>query len=284
MEDKKELIVVKQLPIIEQTLKAIGEKADIKIKKALEMEIKGESLDKIQEAKVEVKKVRTELKKEFDDLESKRKSVKSEVLKPYEDMEAIYKKEVTDRYVPADKELKEKIDAVENSEKEQITKEVKEYFDEYLESNNVDFITYDNAKINVTLSASMKSLKEDAKAFIDKVVDDLKLIDTQENKIEILAEYKESLNVSQAITNVNDRHKRIEAEKQRQEELKAKTEAESVVIAKVEEVIQTQKIVMPTIQNVISKKVILEVDVNKEQFENLTKYLKEEGIVYEWKK
>ena len=49
---------------------------------------------------------------------------------------------------------------------------------------------YEQAKINVTLTASIKSLKEQAKVFIDKIVDDLKLIETQEHKAEIIEEEK----------------------------------------------------------------------------------------------
>ena len=100
--------------------------------------------------------------------------------------------------------------------------EVADYFEEYKKANNIDFVTYSQARINVTLSASRKSLKEQAKQFIDKIVDDLKLIDTQEHKTEILVEYKQSLNVSQAITSVTNRFKAIEEEKKRQEELKRK--------------------------------------------------------------
>lgn len=64
----------------------------------------------------------------------------------------------------------------------------------------------------------MKSLKEQAKQFIDKIVDDLKLIETQEHKAEILVEYKQTLNVAQAITTVTNRFKAIEEEKAKQEE------------------------------------------------------------------
>ena len=70
----------------------------------------------------------------------------------------------------------------------------------------------------MTLTASKKSLKEQAKDFIDKIVEDLKLINTEEYKTEILVEYKQSLNVSQAITSVRNRNKAIEEEKRKQEE------------------------------------------------------------------
>jgi conjugal transfer/entry exclusion protein len=97
-------------------------------------------------------------------------------------------------------------------------KEVKEYFEEYKTANNIDFITYEQARINVTLSASMKSLKEQAKAFIDQRIDDLKLIETQEHKAEILVEYKQTLNVSNAITTVMNRLEAVEEEKSKIQE------------------------------------------------------------------
>ena len=108
----------------------------------------------------------------------------------------------------------------ENKQKEIKEQEIKEYFEECKIANNIDFITYGQAKINVTLSASMKNLKEQAKSFIDKVADDLKLIETQEHKAEILVEYRQTLNVSQAITSVTNRFKAIEEEKKKIEQEK----------------------------------------------------------------
>lgn len=113
--------------------------------------------------------------------------------------------------------INEQVEKYKNIQKEQIEKEIKEYFEEYKTANNIDFITYEQAKINITLSASMKSLKEQAKAFIDKTVEDLNLIETQEYKAEILVEYKQTLNVSNAITTVANRFKAIEEEKKKQE-------------------------------------------------------------------
>ena len=126
------------------------------------------------------------------------------------------------------------MDSVENEIKAKKTKEVSDYFNEYLQSKGIDFVIFDNANINVTLSASMKSLKEQAKAFIDKIADDLALIDTQEHKDEILYEYKQSLNVSNAITTVANRYKAIEEAKAREEERKAREQAEAEAAAKVE--------------------------------------------------
>lgn len=211
-----ELIVVKQLPIIQEQLKQLSTEIEQKVENA-------KSLVCTEETVKEVKQVRADLNKEFKDLETQRKLVKEQVLAPYMQFEEVYKQYVSDKYKNADIELKNKVDSVENELKTKKEQEIKYYFEEYKTANNIDFITYEQARINVTLSASMKSLKEQAKAFIDKTVEDLNLIETQEHKAEILVEYKQTLNVSNAITTITNRFKAIEEEKRRQEEIAKRT-------------------------------------------------------------
>ncbi len=209
----QELIVVKQLPIIEEQLKSVSKVIDEKVKKAT-------SLICTEETVKTIKELRAELNKEFKELETQRKTVKAEVLKPYNDFEDSYKKYISDKFKNADLILKGRIEVVENEIKKQKEQEIKDYFEEYKKANNIDFIKYEQANINVTLTASMKSLKEQAKTFIDKIVDDLKLIETQECKDEIFVEYKQTLNISRAIQDVANRHKLLEEEKRKQEEQK----------------------------------------------------------------
>ena len=207
----KDLIEVKQLPVIEEQLRSVSTVVDERVKNATSLVCTEESVKTIKE-------IRAELNKDYKEFENKRKLVKEQVLKPYNDFENVYKECISDKFRNADLILKGKIDNVENELKAKKEKEIKEYFEEYKTANNIGFITYGQARINVTLSASMKSLKEQAKQFIDKIVDDLKLIETQEHKTEILVEYKQTLNVSQAITSVTNRFKAIEEEKTRQEQ------------------------------------------------------------------
>mgnify|MGYP000023954198 CR=1 FL=1 len=209
----KDLIEVKQLPVIEEQLRSVSTVIDERVKNATSLVCTEESVKTIKE-------IRAELNKDYKEFESKRKLVKEQVLKPYNDFENVYKECISDKFRNADLILKGKIDNVENELKAKKEKEIKEYFEEYKTANNIDFITYEQAKINVTLSASMKSLKEQAKQFIDKIVDDLKLIETQEHKTEILVEYKQTLNVAQAITVVTNRFKAIEEEKKKIEKEK----------------------------------------------------------------
>lgn len=233
------IIQVKQLPIIVEQLHEVKAEVTAKVEQAL-------SLVCTEDTVKDVKKVRSELNKELKDYEERRKAVKKAIMKPYEQFEKVYKDCISDTYKKADTELKGKIDSVENELKEQKNAEVKGYFDEYLTATGIDFVTFENAHINVTLSASMKSLKEQAKAFIDKIVDDLNVINTQEHKDDILYEYKASLNVSAAITTVTNRYKAIEAAKAREEERKAREQAEAEAAAKVESVVES--VVPPTVE------------------------------------
>lgn len=233
------IIQVKQLPIIVEQLHEVKAEVTAKVEQAL-------SLVCTEDTVKDVKKVRSELNKELKDYEERRKAVKKAIMTPYEQFETVYKDCISDTYKKADTELKGKIDSVENELKEKKRKEVWYYFEELCEANSLDFITFENANINVTLSASMKSLKDQARNFVFKIVDDLTLIDTQEHKDEILYEYKQSLNVSNAITTVTNRYKAIEAAKAREEERKAREQAEAESAAKVEEVIEA--VAPPTVE------------------------------------
>lgn len=206
-----DLIIVKQLPQIEEHLKELSLEVDKKVENA-------KSLVCTEENVKTIKQVRADLNKEFKDVEQQRKAVKEQVLAPYMKFEEVYKQYISDKYKNADNDLKQKVDSVESELKAKKEQEIKDYFEEYRTANNIDFAEFGQAKINVTLTASMKSLKEQAKQFIDKIIDDLNLIETQEHKAEILVEYKQTLNVSQAITTVTNRFKAIEEEKKKEEQ------------------------------------------------------------------
>lgn len=214
---EERLIVVKQLPIIEEQLLVIKERFLAEVEDALSLVCTEETLQT-------VKKKRTEITRIFNYLESKRKEAKKAILAPYEAFEKVYKECVTEIYSPCDKQLAEKIREVEEGMKLQKRAEAETYFNEYATQKRIDFLTFDSIGLNITMSVSKKSLKEQAKAFVDKVAEELALIDTQEHKEEILVEYKSSLNVAQAITVVTNRHKAIEDERKNAEELKVKKE------------------------------------------------------------
>ena len=209
--ENQELMVVKQLPIIEERFKQLSEAVDEKVKNA-------EALVCTEENVKVVKQVRADLNKEYRDVETQRKKIKEQVLAPYMQFEEVYKQYIADKYKNADLILGGKVKVIEDELKAKKEKEIKDYFEELRIANNIDFVTYEQAKINVTLTASKKSLREQVENFINKISDDLKLIETQEHKAEILVEYKQSLNVSHAITTVMNRVEAIKNEEKKQEE------------------------------------------------------------------
>ena len=275
-----EIIVVKQLPVIVEQLAQVKEAVVKRVETATSLVCTDETVK-------EVKKARAELNAEFKAWEEKRREVKTAVMTPYEKFEAVYKDCVSDTYKKADADLKAKIDGVEKELKDKKADEVKEYFNEYLESAGIDFVTFEQANINVTLSATMKSLKEQAKAFIDRIDDDLALIDTQEHKAEILVEYKKTLNASAAVTGVNARFKAIEDEKRRIEEAEERRAAEEQHIAEITSALpepEPEPEIIPPVEEQPQEKVYtlrFTVTATKAKLRELKTFLDNGGYKYE---
>ena len=84
----QDLIIVKQLPQIEEHLKELSTEIDKKVENA-------KSLICTEENVKTIKQVRADLNKEFKEVEQQRKTVKEQVLKPYNDFETIYKQYIS---------------------------------------------------------------------------------------------------------------------------------------------------------------------------------------------
>lgn len=221
----QDLIVVKQLPQIEEHLKELSIDIDKKVENA-------KSLVCTEENVKTIKQVRADLNKEFKEVEQQRKMVKEQILAPYMQFEEIYKTYISDKYKGADSDLKTKIDTTENELRARKEQETRDYFEEYKQSLSIDFIKFEDAKIKVGLADSKTSLKKQAKDFIDRVNTDLATIMLQEHKEEILVEYKQNGYVlSTAISTVINRTKAVEEAKRKQEELKQKQLEEAQRIA-----------------------------------------------------
>lgn len=162
-----------------------------------------------------LKDLRAELNKELAEFESQRKFIKEGILTPYNEFETIYKSEISDKYKMAVDLLKDKIAIVENRIKEEKKENVKSYFVELCLSEDIDFLSFNQLGLDINLSTTEKAYKEKVNEFVTRVSDDLKLIDTQNHKAEILVEYKKTLNASKAIKDVQDRKEAERAEQER---------------------------------------------------------------------
>ena len=231
MSNTAELIRVVQLPEIEEHLQSIKIAITQKVNDAL-------SLVCTEDTVKSVKTVRADLNKERNKFEEQRKAVKKAIMSPYEQFEAVYKECISDTYKRADIELKAKIDSVENELKKAKRTEVEAYFEECSKSVGVDFVRLSDLNLNITLSASVKSLKRQVKEYFDKVIQDLALIATLEHTTEILVEYRKTLDVSDAVLTVQERHKAIAEQEKRNAEASVIAEKQAETVAKVEEAVK----------------------------------------------
>ena len=264
-----ELIVVKQLPIIEEHLRQLGAQIDQRVAVAAALVCTEETVK-------EVKNVRSTLNAQFNELEAQRKAVKEAVLDPYNAFEKVYKDYVSSKFKSADADLKCKIGEVEDGLKSEKAGEVLGYFAEYATSLGLDWLRFEDAGLNITLSASLKSLKAQAKAYADQVRGDLALIDTQEYRDEILVEYKQCHDVSRAVTAVVERHKAIEQQKEIDAERAEQAKQVQEVVAKVEAAMPPKEV-----EREITYECKFTVHATKTQLSTLKEFMKKEGILYE---
>ena len=266
-----ELIIVEQLPIIKAKLENLSIEIKEKVDRANNLIVNDETVK-------EVKQVRADLNKEFNELEKQRKTVKNAIMLPYEQFEEFYKVSVSNLYKNADATLKEKIDIVENQLKQEKYDELEMFARQYIEVNCLDdIISFDDIPLNVTLSASMKSLKEQVLNFIQKVESDLKLIELEEYKDEILLEYKKTKDFTQAKLDVITRHKQLEEIQQKQKEVQLQIDDDAKIIEKVNEITIPKEIIED--DEIIE--VSFKVKGTKEQIKQIKNLIIELGVEYE---
>lgn len=270
--DLNNLIVVEQLPIIEAQLKVISDEVDKEIAYALSLECNEDS-------KNEVKKARARLNQINRDLEERRIAVKRAIEEPYKEFETMYDELIKNKLKFADGQLKGKIDDIENMQRNQKIEEVQEFFDNQVEARGLKGWFTDKKDFNVTLSASMKSIKDNIIAELDRLEETLKLIELEEYSDEILVEFKKNGDFAKSKMEVIERHKQLEQlkeQKEEQEEIKQQEEkieeqVEEIVIEPPKEIIEDEDIIMVQFTIRDTKANILKV----------REFMKEQGINYE---
>lgn len=167
-------------------------------------------------------------------------------------------------------------------ELEKVREKVESYFDEYATSKGIDFIKFAHMNLSITkglLTATnnlTKKTQEMINEFIDKREKDLKLINTLENKDEILIEYKKTLNAADSIALVMDRHKQLENMKKQEEMKEEQKITDEVMLEKIEKALLAPK-------EIEEKEEVFEmtftVKGTKTQLKELKQYLVERGLI-----
>lgn len=265
-----ELIVLEQLPVIRAKLENISKDIKEKVDRATSLIVNEETVK-------EVKQVRANLTKEFNELEEQRKKVKNAIMQKYDEFNDIYVANVSNLYKNADAELKEKIDNVENQLKKEKEDELREFAQNWFVSKGIEsFVKFEDIGLKINVTSTMKSLKEQIIAFCEKVFNDIQLIDMENYKEEILLEYQKTLDFANSKMLVVERHKKLE-EKQKQQELKQEQEKqEEKVVEKVEEITIPKEV----IEEDELLKVTFTIETTKQNIIELKKWLNERGIKY----
>lgn len=207
-------ITLVQNPIIKHNLEIIGKSIT---KKISELNLKNQVAT--EDTVKTLKEIRAELNKESKEYELQRKAIKDAVMNPYLDFEKVFKEQITDKFKDADDTLKETINAFELSVKTEKRNSLKTYFEEICKVEKIDWLSFDSLNFDINLSTTEKKYKEQILEKVNSVIDDLKLINTEEYSAEMLVEYKKTLKASQAIQTVRERK---EAEKIEKEQIKIK--------------------------------------------------------------
>lgn len=171
------------------------------------------------------------------------------------------------------------------------TEIIRSYFDEYAESKEIDFVLFEDMNFKV-LKGSLtenknltKKTKDTIENFINKVVDDVKLINSQQYIDEMMIEYKKDLNVSRTITDVNNRHAELEKVQQEKEAKKEQKINDEVMLNKIDECLKSPKVVDNTGQEDGQQEEIFELTFKvrgtKGKLKTLKQFLENGGFDYE---
>lgn len=279
--DINSLVTIETMPKIFEQLDKIGEF----IKESLDGV---NELTCTEENKQLVKNKRTEINNTLKMLEDRRKDIKKQILSPYDLFNEKYENVIKGQLVNASETLSNKIDAIEREQKQLKEDELRVFASEHFIANNIqDIVTFENIGLNITLSASIKSLKEEIVDFCKKIADDLDTILLEEKHNEILVEYKKCLDYAQAKKIVLEREKAIKEIDEKSQNIINNKEQQFEISTKIDELTQDEMIITAP------KEITKEIDPNElilvsfsvtgtqEQLKQLKEFMTNIGI--EWR-
>lgn len=272
--DVNSLVTIETMPKIFEQLDKVGDF----IKENLEGI---NELSCTEENKQLVKNKRTEINNTLKILEEKRKDIKKQILTPYEIFNEKYENVIKNQLMNAGEVLSSKIDAIEREQKQVKEDELRVFATEHFIANEIqDIVTFEDIGLNITLSASMKSLKEQIVQFCEKIKNDLDTILLEEKRNEILLEYKKCFDYAQAKKIVIERENAIKQLDEKQQEMQVIKAQETEIVNKVDEIIAPVEITKEIDPNELIL-VSFSVTGTQEQLKQLKEFMTNIGI--EWR-
>ena len=273
------LIAIEQLPVLTDKLRSVKSQVDAQVAEALALPVNEEN-------KQYIKRVRAELKRQFDVAENIRKAVKAKLLEPYEEVAIEFKECITDSLLSAHVELGKKIEEIEVSQNDSKFQNLLDYFEEKRESLAIEFVTFEHAVPKVLLSTTEPAYIRQINEFFDKITSSLTAIDAMHDedvREETLLEFKKCLDLPKAMTIVQTRKKELEAQREA-ERIRAEKNAEiNDKTDEVNKIIQPQKITAPQPQSApdtgeLLMTVTLELTLKRNQKDMVKQFFLDNGI------
>lgn len=234
-----------------------------------------DNLECTEENKKEVRKRKQEITATKNLLEDKRKEIKNKILEPYNIFNKKYEEEVKGQLEDAEKKLDNKVKSIENEQKEEKINRLKTFFKNYQQDLHIEsYSNFDDIGLNVTLSASDKSLEKQILDYCNKVEQDLKLIELEDYKDEILVEYRDVKDYAKAKINVFERHKKLEEISNKEVKRIENLKVDKVNEEKIEEITSPVEIDEELIT------VSFEVTTTKDNIRKIKQFLIENNISY----
>ena len=261
------LIVVETLPKIMEKLDVLGEYIDENLKDI-------DKLECSEETKQLVKNRRTEINNTLKVLDDKRKEIKNKILEPYSIFEEKFNNVAKTKLQNASSMLSEKITEIEDTQKEHKENTLREFAQRQFEANDIqDIVKFEDVGLNITLSASEKSLKEQIVSFAKKIKSEIDTIMLEELKDEIYVEYKKCLNYTQAKQIVLQRHIELENAQKETQKISETNQEETIIENSVNQAIEDNVIIAP--QEIKDDEEIIIVTFTIKETRNKLKLLKE---------
>lgn len=274
-----EIVKVEKLPEIFYQLEVVGKQIDKKIEDINKLEVNEDTCK-------EIKKVRTSVNNTLKAFEERRKLIQKEILKPYEEFNKKYELEVKLKLQNASNTLGTKINDIESKLNLEKANTVSKFINEYIVANHLEnIIDFDSvvmlAKLKFNLTTSVKSLKDDSLKVIERITNEVKLIDTEEQPMALLYEYKNNgYDLVKAKLSLIEKQKQIEELSQQREKEIEVLKKEEKVEEKVEEIIAPVEIKEnEEVEEIIE--IQFTIKTTKSKAKKVKDFLLAEGIEYE---
>lgn len=288
MTESTALITISQLPVIQEELRALKERWEQKATDAATMVCTEDTVQ-------DLKKIRADMRKEFEEADTQRKAAKAQYMAPWDTIEATFKECVKDAFTRADSSLRGTIDGFQNELKKQCEHQLREFFAELIETENIDFLTFDQAmslgKIKISMADAKRSTPRQAQDALAAVVANIAVgvdqISRMDDAPAIMAEFKTCFDVGKAVSVVQSRRKREQEEKEAAEARKRAQDAQAAAVAKVQAAAPAKAVTAPQMDRtaiddpVFPQFTFTVYGAHKSQLIKIRDFLKQEGLRYE---